>query len=387
MKILFICDQFDQGNNGTTISARRFAERLELLGNEVRVVSTGDPRPGKYTVRELHLPIFDRLISSHGMLFAHSDPNVLQEAIGWADIVHFYMPFRLSCVGERICRKQGVPRTAAYHVQPENITYSIGMGRWTWLNNLIYWGFRQLFYRRFNHIHCPSSFIANELRQHGYRAKLHVISNGIEPDFVYRKLPKTDELAEKFSILMTGRLSNEKRQDLLIEGIRRSKYADKIQLILAGQGPRHDHITALGSTLPNPPIIRFFTKAELLDIIAMSDLYVHAADAEIEAIACIEAFASGLVPVIANSPKSATPQFALDERSLFTAGDADSLAQKIDYWIEHPEERAEMEHRYAEHGHQYAIDQCAVKMQEMFEKEIAERAVEPPELAESHAMI
>ena len=43
-------------------------------------------------------------------------------------------------------------------------------------------------------------------------------------------------------------------------------------------------------------------------------------DAEIEAIACIEAFSCGLVPVIAGSEQSATPQFALDERSLFNAG-------------------------------------------------------------------
>ena len=35
----------------------------------------------------------------------------------------------------------------------------------------------------------------------------------------------------------------------------------------------------------------------------MSDLYVHAADVEIEAMSCMEAFAGGLVPVIANSPQ------------------------------------------------------------------------------------
>lgn len=54
----------------------------------------------------------------------------------------------------------------------------------------------------------------------------------------------------------------------------------------------------------------------------------------------MEALACGLVPVIANSPLSATPQFALDDRSLFQAGNAGDLADKIDYWIEHPEERA-----------------------------------------------
>ena len=56
----------------------------------------------------------------------------------------------------------------------------------------------------------------------------------------------------------------------------------------------------------------------------------------------MEAFACGLVPVIADSPRSATPQFALDERSLFPAGDTDVLAERIDWWLEHPEERREM---------------------------------------------
>ena len=55
----------------------------------------------------------------------------------------------------------------------------------------------------------------------------------------------------------------------------------------------------------------------LADFYNQCDLYVHAAEAEIEAIACIEAFASGLVPVIANAKMSATKQFALDKRSLF----------------------------------------------------------------------
>lgn len=61
----------------------------------------------------------------------------------------------------------------------------------------------------------------------------------------------------------------------------------------------------------------FYGKQELCDLIACCDLYVHAADAEIEAISCIEAFSTGLVPVISDSPKSATHQFALDERSRF----------------------------------------------------------------------
>ena len=127
-----------------------------------------------------------------------------------------------------------------------------------------------------------------------------------------------------------------------------------------------------GRRLKNPPRIRFYTHNELLNVIAMSDLYVHAADAEIEAISCIEAFSSGLVPVIANSPKSATPQFALCEQSLFEAGNSDDLARRIDYWIENEQERRRMEFAYSEHGKKYSLDYCVRQMETMFEDAIIE---------------
>ena len=127
-----------------------------------------------------------------------------------------------------------------------------------------------------------------------------------------------------------------------------------------------------GCGLGSRPILRFFSKPELIDMIAMSDLYVHCADAEIEAISCMEAFCGGLVPVIADSPKSATPQFALDERSLFQAGNSSDLAQKIDYWIEQEDERRRMEKVYSEHGKQYNIDSCVEQMEGMFRQAIEE---------------
>ena len=86
----------------------------------------------------------------------------------------------------------------------------------------------------------------------------------------------------------------------------------------------------------------------------------------------MEAFASGLVPVIADSHKSATPQFALDARSLFPAGDSTALARRIDYWFEHEQERREMEVRYSELGKRYALEDCVRRMEEMFEQAIRE---------------
>ena len=42
MKILLVIDQYDRGNNGTTMTAQRLAHTLNAHGHEVRVVSTGD---------------------------------------------------------------------------------------------------------------------------------------------------------------------------------------------------------------------------------------------------------------------------------------------------------------------------------------------------------
>ena len=79
-----------------------------------------------------------------------------------------------------------------------------------------------------------------------------------------------------------------------------------------------------------------------------------------------------MIPIIADGEQSATPQFALDERSLFTAGDPKSLAEKIDYWLDNPEERKKQELVYAEYGKEFAHETCVQKMIRMFEEEISD---------------
>ena len=281
MKILLVIDQFDQGNNGTTISARRFAQALAADGNEVRVAAAGKPARGKYPMPEIHfLPVADSIIRSQGMVFAKPNRSVLEQAIAWADVVHFMMPFALSRVGLRIAKEMGKPVTAAFHVQPENITSTIHLGKNKKANELLYEWFRDDFYNEFTHIHCPSPFIAGQLKEHGYQAKLHIISNGVSDEFYPRVRQKEPELAHKFVILMIGRYSEEKRQDVLIEAVKRSAHSHRIQLILAGQGPKERSLRWQGRSLRYPPIMGFFDTERLCELMAMSDLYVHAAETE-----------------------------------------------------------------------------------------------------------
>ncbi len=374
MKIVLVIDQFDDANNGTTISARRFATALKEHGNEVRVIATGKPTDYKYAVRQMKfLPIVEHLITSQGMRLAIPNKHVFEKAAAWADVVHFMMPSPLAIMGLRHVEHLGIPHTAAFHCQPENITFTLHLGNSKRVNDFVYVKFRDTFFNRFTHIHCPSNMIAGQLRDHGYTAQLHVISNGISPQYTYGRSPQEDWMRGKFNVLMVGRYAGEKRQDVLIDACAQCRHKDAVQVILAGKGPLEKKYRRLAEKLSNPIVMEFYEPGRLLEILHMADLYVHTSDAEIEAMSCMEAFACGLVPVIADSPRSATPQFALDGRSLFPAGDATALAEKIDWWFEHPQEREEMGKRYGEHAKRYALDRSIQQTEEMFQMAIREQ--------------
>ena len=111
--------------------------------------------------------------------------------------------------------------------------------------------------------------------------------------------------------------------------------------------------------------MNFFSRDEIVNVINYSDLYVHPAEIEIEAISCLEAITCGLVPVIANSKKCATKAFALTDRNLFKNKDANDLKDKIEYWMDHPDEKEEMRNKYLNFTLEFAQDKCMEKMEEM----------------------
>ncbi len=378
MKILFVIDTYQTNNNGTSISAQRYAAQLRERGHEVRILCADEhPAADKYILEEKHYRVFEPLIHKHGFRFAQPDEHVIRKAVKWADIVHCFMPFGLTAAAKKMADELGKPSTAAFHIQPENMTSSVGLGKVDWVNNMFYANFRSYIYKNFTHIHVPSQFMANEIIKRGYDAKIHPISNGIQPEFKYTKAPKSPEYEGKILITMVGRLSQEKRQDVIINAVPYSKYADKIQLVFAGRGPEYDKYVELGKNLTNQPQFVYLNKPELINLLAQTDIYVHASDMESEAISCIEAFATGLVPIIANSTVSATPQFALDGRSLFLPGNPQDLARAIDYWIEHPQEKARMEEEYAEFAKNYSLEKSVAEFEEMLNQQMKEHETRP----------
>ncbi|MFA5283351.1 MAG: glycosyltransferase [Bacilli bacterium] len=368
MKITVVCDVLGEENNGTTIAAMNLIRYLQSRGHEVRIVCPDKDKKdakGYYVVPTLNLGIFNNYIKKNGVVISKADTMILARAIKDADVIHIMLPFSLGRRTAKIAQKMHKPLTAGFHAQAENLTNHVFLMNAGIANLLVYKNFYSHFYRYIDCVHYPTEFIKNVFESKTHKTNAYVISNGVVSSFVKKEVARPPEFKDRYLILFTGRYSKEKSHHVLIDAIKHSKYKDKIQLIFAGEGPQKKKIEKLGSELPLHPIMKFFSHEEIINMINMSDLYVHPAEIEIEAISCLEAISCGLVPVISDSKRSATRFFALDEKNLFENRNSHDLARKIDYWLEHPQEKIKRSEDYLGYTKQFSRDLCMKRMEEM----------------------
>ena len=368
MKILIVCGEYFNQSNGLSISTQRFVKEFVRLGEEVRVLSSDHGGVSDYSVPVMHIPLVDGIMDKQNYHFAKPDADVVDEALSWAEIVHIEDPFPLSVQVAKAAHKKGLPITGTYHLYPENMTASVPIFDFKLSNknimNVFRWGVYQYCYA----IQCPTKKVRERLKRSGYKSKLYVISNGIPPEFI-ADAPGTDKNS-MFTIISVGRYSNEKDQKTLIRAVGACKYAADIQLILAGRGPLEEEYKKLGETLPNPPIMRFYSQDDLRRDIRLADLYVHCANVEIEGMGCMEAFAQGTVPVIADSELSSTSEYALTDQNKYKAGDPEDLVSKIEYWYENRDSLYSVGCEYIELARSLSIDKSAQKVIRMMKEAV-----------------
>ena len=372
MTICVVCDVLGKENNGTTIAAMNLIRSLKKRGHAVRVVCPDIDRIGQegfYVVRPMNLGPFNGYVQKNGVCISRADSVILNRAMEGVDHVHILLPFPLGRKALKIAKQKGLSVTASFHCQAENLTSHLFLKDSAFASKAVYRNFYKHFYCDVDAVHFPSEFIRETFEQAvGKTTNAYVISNGVGASFVPQKVSRPKQFEGKQILLFTGRYSKEKSHSVLLEAAAKSRHADTLQLILAGDGPLKETLKQAARKLPCPPIFRFFSHEELLRVINFSDLYVHPAEIEIEAIACLEAIACGLVPVISDSPRSATRYFALDEKNLFRCNDSQDLADKIDYWLDHPEEKAQRSQAYLGYTKQFEFEHCMDRMEEMILK-------------------
>ena len=368
MIICMVCDVLGEANNGTSIAAMNLINSLRLKGHTVRVVCPDKARKGEpdyYIVPPLSLGPLSKYVQKNGVVIAKPSKKVLTKALDGADHIHIMMPFMLGRLAVRMARRRGLSVTAGFHCQAENFTSHIFMKNNRLANFLTYKSFYHLCYKYVDAVHYPTEFIRDVFEHYGGKTNGYIISNGVNKQFCPMKAERPKEFEDKKIILFTGRYSKEKSHKILIDAAKKSSYSDSIQLIFAGDGPLKKKLIKQSRGLKNRAVFRFFSREDLVKVINYSDLYVHPAEIEIEAIACLEAISCGLVPVISDSKRSATRYFARDEKNLFPCNDSKALALRIDYWFDHPEEKELCRLAYLKDNKKFDFDECMDQMEKM----------------------
>jgi glycosyltransferase involved in cell wall biosynthesis len=352
LRIAFVADAINAGLGGAVVAARYVVDKLKEQ-HEVVLIGADVRGAGSVTMQGFQLPI--RAMRDNEFVMAVPNREALAAAIAKVDVVHLQFPFWLSFAALAAARKLGRPVVAAFHVQPENALLNIGIRAHS-VSQIVYDAWVKRFYNRADAVICPSAFAQKRLIQHGLVTPSFVISNGLPPDIKPATHVREPGHEDEFTVLMVGRLSPEKRQEDLVEAVRRSKHSDRIRLIIAGAGPREHELQRLSRSLPNGAEIGFVPRNRLRKLLSWADLFVHCSEVELEGIAVIEALGTGLPALVAKSEESAAADLAIDGDFRFPAGDPEALANKLDRLIDDPGKLAAARIAAREIGESHGLD-------------------------------
>ena len=335
LRVAVAIDSWSYPYNGGVVSTRRFASALAASGMKLTVLAVGDrteQEESNVSVTPfpvLSVPGFNRLLAQMRVPLARSDRNRIRNALRNCDLLHVQFPFWLgfACIGE--ARKLGIPVICSFHVQPENILSQLKLGS-GWLCTVLYRLFSRLFFNRATIVIAPTEFAADLLHRHGVRRPIVVISNGVPGAFFDIARPSSPSRGERFRLLSVGRLAAEKQHEVLFRAVARSAHRDKIDIVLAGTGPRESELKARAASLGISARIGAVSDEELLALYAGADLFVHCGTVELEGMSVLEAMASGNAVIVCDSATSAAAHIAADGAVTYRMGDERDLAGKID---------------------------------------------------------
>ena len=383
MKVLFVCNNAYHPGNGQSVAVRKMISTLREHGVDARLMAIANSDPDgpqpDFPLEHWKYPIFEPLLYNNGCAFAKIDRKVIRKAVEWADIVHIQEGMPLEGPVLRMARKMNKAITSTFHIFAQNFTASLGCPKKSIWNLPLTYLWRRFVYDYTSDVQCPTPVVRDVLQKEGFKSRLHVISNGIDiPAEPIKANPVSPD--GTIDLLCVGRLAKEKSQNTLLQAMRYSRYANRIRLIFAGNGPKAKYYKKMAEDLYKEGVLKipasfgFYTHDELHELARKSYLYIHCAWVEVEGLSCLEAVQQGTVPVIAQGDLIGTPVFALCPESLYPVYDSKALAERIDWWIEHPEERNRMGQLYADSARNYDINKSAEALISMFNQALESKA-------------
>jgi glycosyltransferase involved in cell wall biosynthesis len=372
MRIAFVTDTYEDGISGGAVTGVRFVEAVRRH-HEVIVVATGAPAPGKVCLPGFQIPI--RAMRENRITFGWPSRDILESVFASVDLVHVQFPFILGMAAVKLARRMGVPLVTAFHVQPENFVYNIGLRAprvVAWMHR---WWIRRVF-QPSDAVVVPSPFAAERLKQYGLTAPTWVISNGAH--VTRPRTARKERRTPPYLLLCVGRLAPEKRQDVIIDAVARCRHREQVRLVVAGAGHLEQRLRARAAKLGLPVEFGYVSDERLAQLYEEATLFVHAGEVELEGMAVVDAMAAGLPVLVADAPDSASRAFASGPEFRFRPGDAADLAAHIDALLDAPALLAAGARRSLERAGQHDFQRSARTLEQLYETVLAQARPSAP---------
>ncbi|WP_147430051.1 glycosyltransferase family 4 protein [Frondihabitans australicus] len=300
MRIAFVTETWTPSVNGVVTRLAMTIECLLADGHEVLVVApeirgaAEVPLPDGLSV--MRVPSFSIPFIYGGEPWGFPLPRVTRAIAAFEpEIVHLVTPAMLGLAGLRAARRLDLPLVASFHTDLAAYARFYRLG---FLSGFVWWWMRRI-HRRASITLVTSAHAAALVTAHGFR---HVVAwrRGVDVErFDPRRRHRETRAGDRPVALSVGRLAWEKGlhrlHDLAASGL--------VDLVVVGDGPDRDRLAAVFEGTPTT-FLGTLTGEDLWRAYADADLFVFSSTTETLGLVLLEALASGLPIVAAESPAS-----------------------------------------------------------------------------------
>jgi len=373
LRVLIVTDQYEPMVGGVPSVTKDLARGLAGRGHAVAVVAPSATReghradgppgqaPGTVTVDFRGSVAWPWCAGQRLGVLAPASAAKLITAFE-PDVVHLHSPLTLGAAARPAARRRRVPVVYTNHYLPLNVwpaaartgkAADAARGAASRARDAAFYAVVTGFANRCDLVTAPTAAALRLLRDRGLRAPSRAVSNGVDLER-FSPGPRDEVLRAKYAlpagrplVLSVGRLSPEKRPDVLIAAIGRLAGADGDGpvLVLAGTGPEEGRLRSLArhhGAADRVLFPGFIADDDLPGLYRLADVFAIASQAELQSLATMAAMASGLPVVAVDAGALAELVHAGENGFLARPGHAREIAGSLDRLCRDAELRARM---------------------------------------------
>lgn len=341
MRIAIFTETFLPKVDGVVTRLVRTLDQLEELGHEALIFAPHNP-PSEYRGhRVIKVPAISFRPWYPELFLGLPRPRLGRELDRFEpDVVHVINPVVLGLWGSTIAIQRDLPLLASFHTDLPNYVKHLNLSFLTPISKSILRDIHNL-----AHVNlCTSSQMIEAAQSIGIR-RVRLWPKAIDTDSYHpshASATMRSELSggepDKPLLVYVGRLSHEKRLDLLEPVIRQ---LPGVRLALVGSGPAEAHLRKRFEGTPTV-FTGYMSGSRLAAAYASADIFMFPSDTETLGFVAMEAMASGVPAVAARAGGIPDVIRHGDTGLLFEAGNTAEILEQVNWLLGNPDERAAM---------------------------------------------